>query len=183
MRNAAVSLGNVKVELKIGNIALLDTDAIVNASNEYLNLGSGVAGAIREAGGAAIQNECNNIGFCPVGSAVMTGGGTLHAKYVIHAVGPMYGEGNENAKLYSAVRTAITLADKKGLSSIALPALSAGFFHFPLNECAKVIVNSIKETAPTLKSVDHIIICVRDDRKFDAFEKELVAEVPNPASL
>lgn len=172
-KNTFVTLGNVKLELKIGNIALLDTDAIVNAANEYLNLGAGVAGAIREAGGSAIQNECNDIGFCPVGSAVMTGGGSLHAKYVIHAVGPMFGEGNENAKLSSAVRSAITLADNKGLNSVALPALSSGYFHFPLTDCAKVMIGTIKETAPTLKSVAHIVVCLSDDKKFEVFENAL----------
>lgn len=175
MKNTSVSLGGIKLELKVGNIAFLDTHAIVNAANEYLNLGAGVAGAIREAGGSSIQEECNDIGFCPVGSAVMTGGGNLNARYVIHAVGPMYGEGNENEKLGSAVRSAITLADEKGLTSIALPALSAGYFHFPIHDCAKIMVSMIKETAPTLKSVNHIVVCLSDDRKFDVFEEALKA--------
>lgn len=174
-KNTSVSLGGVKVELKIGNIAFQDTDAIVNAANEFLNLGSGVAGAIREAGGSGIQDECNEIGNCATGSAVMTGAGNLHAKYVIHAVGPMYGEGNENEKLRSAVNSALTLADNKGLKSITFPALSAGYFHFPLNDCAKIITDTIKETAPTLKSVNHIVLCLSDDRKFNVFEKEMKA--------
>ncbi len=174
-KNTSVSLGKVKLELKIGNIALQDTDAIVNAANEYLNLGAGVAGAIREAGGSAIQAECNDIGSCPVGSAVMTGGGTLKAKYVIHAVGPMYGEGGENEKLRSAVSTALSLADNKGLKSITFPAISAGYFHFPLEQSAKIITKTIKETAPTLKSLDHIVICLRDEKKFDAFEQAMQA--------
>ena len=113
------------------------------------------------------------IGFCPVGSAVITGGGTLKAKYVIHAVGPMYGEGKENEKLSSAVRSSLILADKKGLKSIAMPALSAGFFHFPLEACAKIMVSTIKETAPELQSLDHVTICLSDDKKLDVFESEL----------
>jgi O-acetyl-ADP-ribose deacetylase (regulator of RNase III) len=172
-KNTTVSLGGVKLELVTGNIAFLDADAIINAANEYLNLGSGVAGAIREAGGSAIQEECNEIGFCPVGSAVITTGGSLKAEYVIHAVGPMYGEGKENEKLSSAVRSAIVLADKKGLKSVAMPALSAGFFHFPLEACAKIMVSTIKETAPELQSVNHVTICLSDDKKFDVFEKAL----------
>lgn len=174
-KNTTVSLGGVKVELKIGNIAFQDTDAIVNAANEFLNLGAGVAGAIREAGGSAIQDECNEIGTCPTGSAVMTGAGNLHAKYVIHAVGPMYGEGNENEKLRSAVNASLALAENKGLKSISFPALSAGYFHFPFNDCAKIITETIKETAPTLKSVNHIVVCLSDDKKFDVFEKALKA--------
>jgi O-acetyl-ADP-ribose deacetylase (regulator of RNase III) len=172
-KSAFLSVGNIKIELKVGNIAYLDADAIVNAANEHLNLGTGVAGAIGQAGGSAIQTECNEIGFCPAGSAVITGAGTLSAKYVIHAVGPMYGEGKENEKLYSATRAALTLAEKKGLGSIAFPALSAGLFHFPIEGCAKIMVSAIKEAAPQLKSINHITICLHSDKKFDVFEKEL----------
>ncbi|MEP7236119.1 MAG: macro domain-containing protein [Ignavibacteriota bacterium] len=172
-KNTTVSLGNIKLELKIGNIAFQDTDAIVNAANEFLSLGSGVAGAIREAGGSAIQDECNEIGTCPTGSAVMTGAGNLHAKYVIHAVGPMYGEGNENEKLRSAVATSLNLADNKGLKSITFPAISSGYFHFPIEQSAKIITDTIKETAPTLKNLDHIVICLHNESKFDVFEKSL----------
>ena len=174
-KNTSVSLGNVTLELKIGNIALQHTDAIVNAANEFLNLGSGVAGAIREAGGSAIQTECNDIGSCPTGSAVITGAGNLHAKYVIHAVGPMYGEGNENEKLRSAVAASLDLADKKGLKSVSFPAISAGYFHFPIAQSAKIITDTIREVAPTLKSVDHIVICLHNDTKYEVFEKALQA--------
>jgi len=175
VKTASISLGKTKLELKVGNIALSDADAIVNAANEYLNLGSGVAGAIREAGGSTIQNECNEIGFCPVGSAVITGGGTLKAKYVIHAVGPMYGEGNEDEKLRSAVTASCELAEKKGLKSIVFPAIGAGYFHFPVSECAKVIIGAIKDSASNFKTLDHVTICLKTDKKFEVFEKELNA--------
>jgi O-acetyl-ADP-ribose deacetylase (regulator of RNase III) len=173
MKTSNFSLGNLTLELKTGNIAMLHADAIVNTANELLNLGVGVSGAIGEAGGSAIQKECNEIGFCATGSAVMTGAGNLHARYVIHAVGPMYGEGGESEKLSSAVRSALTLADDKGLHSIALPAISAGLFHYPMNDCAKVMVSTIKDAAPKLKNINHIILCLHSDKKFDVFEKEL----------
>ena len=172
-KSASLSLGNVKLELKVGNIALLHADAIVNTANELLNNGVGVSGAIIAAGGSAIQGECNEIGFCATGSAVMTGAGNLQAKYVIHAVGPMYGEGGEAEKLGSAVNSALRLADEKGLSSIALPAISAGLFHYPMDKCAQVMLRTIKDTAPKLRSLNHITICLHSDKKFDVFEKEM----------
>lgn len=171
--NTKISIGNVTLELRHGNIALQNVDAIVNAANEFLSFGSGVAGAIIAAGGDTIQNECNEIGSCPTGSAVITTGGNLPAKYVIHAVGPMYGEGNENQKLHSAVNASLRLAEEKGLKSIAFPAISAGYFHFPLAECAKVMLTTIRDTAPTLKNVDHIVICLSGADKLEVFQDEL----------
>lgn len=90
------------VELAKGDITELSTEVIVNTANSALQLGGGVAGAIRRKGGQKIQEECNRIGGCPVGGVVITTGGNLKAKYVIHAVGPRYGEGNEDEKLGNA---------------------------------------------------------------------------------
>lgn len=171
--NIKKSLGNITLELRQGNIALQNVDAVVNAANEFLSFGSGVAGAIIAAGGDTIQKECNEIGSCPTGSAVITTGGNLPAKYVIHAVGPMYGEGNEEHKLRSAVTTSLSLAEEKGLRSVAFPAISAGYFHYPLAECAKVMLGAIKDTAPTLSSVNHIVICLSDKDKLEVFQDEL----------
>lgn len=175
----STKVGAVTVELRQGNIALVNADAIVNAANEYLSFGAGVAGAIIEVAGDRVQKECHEIGFCPVGSAVMTTGGNLLAKHVIHAVGPMYGEGDENNKLHSAIKTAIDLADQKQLHSIALPALSTGYFHFPIEECARITVDTIRQSAPTLQHVNHIIICVSDKRKLDIFSDALSANTSN----
>lgn len=173
--SATQTIGSVTLELRKGNIALSDTDAVVNAANEYLNLGAGVAGALRELGGEQIQRECNEIGFCPVGSAVITSGGNLKAKYVIHAVGPMYGEGDETNKLRSAVSSALKLADERSLRSVTLPAIGAGFFHYPLPECAATIVGAIRETAATLKNVQRVVICLKSDRTYDAFATAIAA--------
>src|SRR5512136_1323948 len=98
-----VLLGDGKrIKIVEGNIALLDCEAVVNAANKYLQLGGGVAGAIRTHGGPRIQEECDQFAPINVGQAVITGGGNLKAKYVIHAVGPVNGEGNEEAKLAGA---------------------------------------------------------------------------------
>src|ERR1041385_3167732 len=102
-------INGVSLELVQGDITDLDVDAIVNAANSYLVLGAGVAGAIDEKGGPSIQAECDAIGQCNVGNAVITDGGDLPAKHVIHAVGPVSGEGDEEAKLASATRASLHL--------------------------------------------------------------------------
>src|SRR5512140_2958890 len=116
------------IELVKGDITELDVDAIVNAANDRLVLGGGVAGAIRRKVGPAIQAECDKIGGCPVGRAAITTGGNLKAKYVIHAVGPRMGEGDEDQKLRSATLNSLSLADKNRLKTIAFPAISTGIF-------------------------------------------------------
>ncbi|MHB8108431.1 MAG: macro domain-containing protein [Syntrophorhabdaceae bacterium] len=127
-----------------GDLTESDADAVVNAANSYLKHGGGVAAAIVRKGGRIIQEESNAIGFVPVGGAAMTGAGSLKARHVIHAVGPMWGEGDEEAKLKKAVISVLSLASEKGLRSIALPAISAGIFGFPKDKCASIIVNEMK---------------------------------------
>jgi O-acetyl-ADP-ribose deacetylase (regulator of RNase III) len=134
----AIRLNETQLELIEGDITELDVDAIVNPANEDLELGEGVARAIREKGGASIQKECNRIGGTPVGTAVITGAGDLPHKHVIHAVGPRMGDGDEDRKLAAAVRSSLALADRHGLESVAVPAISTGNFGFPVNRCARV---------------------------------------------
>ena len=119
-----LSINNRILRLDEGDITQLDTDAIVNAANRQLQLGSGVAGAIRRRGGPSIQRECNEIGFCPVGGAVITTGGELKARHVIHAVGPLGRKPDADQLLIDAVRNSLSVAEENGISSIGLPALS-----------------------------------------------------------
>ena len=123
-----LEIGKTVLELVQGDITEMETEAIVNAANAQLQLGGGVAGAIRRRGGPAIQEECNKIGGTFVGGAVITTGGNLKAKYVIHAVGPMMGEGDEDNKLRNATLNSLTLADEKGIKSISFPAISTEAF-------------------------------------------------------
>lgn len=106
-----LKINQSEIELQKGDITESDTDAVVNAANSNLTLGAGVAGAIRTKGGPLIQEECRLLGHCPVGEAVITSGGNLKADYVIHAVGPRYGEGGEDEKLRSATLSSLRLAD------------------------------------------------------------------------
>ena len=134
----------------------------------------GVAGAIVRKGGQVIQDESNKIGFVPVGSAAITTGGKLKAGFVIHAVGPRMGEGDEDNKLKSAMNSVLTLATGKGLKSISVPAISAGIFGFPKDRCAKILVS---ETAAFLKSTPNtslelVEFCIFDQEAFKFFEEE-----------
>lgn len=163
-------LNGVTVSLVQGDITEQNTDAIVNAANSQLILGAGVAGAIRKKGGPSIQEECFAIGHCDVGDAVITGGGDLPARYVIHAVGPRMGEGSEAGKLANAVRASLALAEEHGLRSIALPAISTGVFGYPLEGCADVMLRVIFDyTYEDLESLSRVVVCLYDDRAFNVF--------------
>jgi O-acetyl-ADP-ribose deacetylase len=168
-----VSMDHTQLELVEGDITRLDVDAIVNAANEKLQLGAGVAGSIRDRGGPSIQEECNRIGRTPVGSAVMTGAGNLPARQVIHAVGPKMGEGEEDKKLASAVRAALALADRRGMRSIAIPAISTGVYGFPLDRAARVMLTEIHRYLQGGTKLDRVVICLRGQEAFGAFRREL----------
>lgn len=168
-----VTMDRTQLEILEGDITELEVDAIVNPANAQLQLGSGVAGAIRERGGPSIQEECNRIGGTPVGTAVMTGAGHLKAKRVIHAVGPVMGEGDEDKKLASAVRAALALADRRGLKSIAMPAISIGNFGFPLDRAARIILTEIQRFLQGGTKLERVVICLRGDDAFQSFKREL----------
>jgi O-acetyl-ADP-ribose deacetylase (regulator of RNase III) len=157
-----------------GDITERDVDAIVNAANSHLQHGGGVAGAIVRKGGQMIQEESNKIGYTPVGTAVITSAGMLPARFVIHAVGPRMGEGDEDNKLKNAVSNGLKLASGKGLKSISLPAISSGIFGFPKDRCAEILVrealNYIKENPES--SLQLIEFCVYDDLTKGYFQKE-----------
>ena len=116
-----LQVNHSEIELIQGDITESGTDAIINAANDRLILGAGVAGAIRTQGGPSIQEECNAIGHCPVGGAVITGGGNLNARHVIHAVGPRQGEGDEETKLKNATLNSLKVADQNQFEVDHLP--------------------------------------------------------------
>jgi len=155
-----------------GDITEMDTDAIVNAANKDLVLGAGVAGAIRTKGGPAIQEECNHIGGAPVGGAAITTGGNLKANYVIHAVGPRMGEGDEDEKLADATRNSLNLAREKGLKSIAFPAISTGIFGFPKERCAQIMLSTVVEALKQEEtSLREVIFCLWGEESLQVFEE------------
>jgi len=144
-----VNLDGKVIKVVRGDITEEDVDAVVNAANSFLKHGGGVAGAIVKKGGRVIQEESDKIveekGRIPVGKAVYTSAGNLKAKFVIHTVGPVWGEGREEEKLRSAVRSALEIAEDLKLSSVALPAISTGIFGYPKREGVKVIVDEVRK--------------------------------------
>ena len=161
------------ISLVQGDITELEMDAIVNAANDRLILGGGVAGAIRNKGGPIIQKECNRIGGTFVGGAVITTGGNLKAKHVIHAVGPRMGEGNEDEKLKNATVNSLKLMDEYNLKNIAFPAISTGIFGFPIDRCSKIMINATKEYLQGNSQIEKVIFCLYTASDFEVFEKEL----------
>lgn len=169
-----VTIKNTAIRVVKEDITEMDVDAIVNAANSYLKHGGGVAGAIVRKGGAVIQQESNLIGFVPVGSCAMTTGGTLKARNVIHAVGPRWGEGDEEEKLKDAVRNTLMLASQKTLQSIALPAISAGIFGFPKERCASIIVHEVISFLNEHNaSLREIYMCLVDDDMIGFFKNSI----------
>ena len=155
-----------------GNLLEEPVDAIVNAANGHLAHGGGVAGIISRAAGPALQLESDAVvsksGPFPTGSAVATTAGKLPFKGVIHAVGPRYGEGDEERKLVKALTAAFALAAEKGWTSVAFPAVSAGIFAVPLDICARAYLAAAR--AARLRKVR---LCLRDQPIIDAVLKEL----------
>lgn len=164
-----------RIEVVEQDITLAPVDAVVNAANESLQLGAGVAGAIRRRGGPSIQEECDRIGHCATGQAVVTGAGELEARWVIHAVGPVWRGGNagEEAALASAVEAALARAEEVGARSVAVPAISAGVFGFPIERAAEISVAKARDFARTARAVERIVFCLFDERTAGVFRREV----------
>jgi O-acetyl-ADP-ribose deacetylase (regulator of RNase III) len=168
-----VKLNNTFLELVQGDLTEQTTDAIVNAANTALQMGGGVAGAIRRRGGPKIQEECNRIGGTYVGGAVITTGGNLAAKYVIHAVGPIHGDEHEDSKLKDATLNSLKLADQKGLKSIAFPAISTGVYGFPKDRCAAIMLSTTIAYLEGPTKLEKVIYCLYDKKTLEIFEDAL----------
>jgi O-acetyl-ADP-ribose deacetylase (regulator of RNase III) len=173
-----VNIGKSILELVEGDITDMETDAIVNAANEKLILGGGVAGAIRKKGGPEIQKECNEIGGTHVGGAVITTGGNLKAKHVIHAVGPRMGEGNEDEKLKNATLNSLKVADKNNLKSISFPAISTGIFGFPIQRCALIMLQTTIKYLNGQTGLEKIIFCLFGHDSYKVFKDQLKQGIP-----
>ena len=140
-------VGSTHVEMTRGDITAERTDAIVNAANSGLRGGGGVDGAIHHAGGPSIMAECRKIGRCPTGKAVITGAGKLHARWVIHAVGPIYaGMRSDAEELASAYRESLARAIEAGARSVSFPSISTGAYGYPVREAAPVAIDTVVET-------------------------------------
>lgn len=172
-------VNNALLELLEGDITEINTDAIVNAANSYLKHGGGVAGAIVRKGGQVIQDESDQISYCPVGRAVITGAGRLKAKYVIHAVGPRMGEGDEEEKLKNATLNSLRVAEQNHLKSISFPAISSGIFGFPVDRCAKIMLSNTISYLQGDTTLKKVVFCLYGKDNFAVFQKELEKQLPD----
>ena len=167
-----------RLEIAQGDLTQEKVDAIVNAANEYLSHGGGIAEAISHAGGPAIDQESaawvNQHGPVTHEKPAYTSGGHLPARYVIHAVGPVWGSGDEDSKLAAAITGSLRQADALGLRSIAFPAISTGIFHFPKDRAARVAIQAIKDyfAGPTPSGLTLVRLVLWDDETLDVFLAE-----------
>jgi O-acetyl-ADP-ribose deacetylase (regulator of RNase III) len=173
-----VQVNRTTLALVQGDITAMATDAVVNAANERLAHGGGVAGAISRRGGPEIQRQSDawvkQRGRVPTGSAAITGGGRLATKYVIHAVGPIYDGTLKSAELLaSAVRSSLALADERGCKSVALPAISTGIYGYPLDKAAHVILSSALGYLGGQTSLQRVVFCLYGQQAYDSFEAVL----------
>jgi len=171
------TIDKTTIQLLKGDITDLEIDAIVNAANERLAHGGGVAGAISRKGGITIQQESDEWirthGNVHTGSAAITSGGNLKAKYVIHAVGPIMGSGDEDKKLENATLCSLEIAEKHDLTSIAFPAISTGIFGYPIERCAKIMLSTVQKFIEEGTKITKVIFCVWNHEAFAAFKKEI----------
>ena len=159
-----------KIVLQQGDLTEMDVDAIVNAANNDLQLGGGVAGAIRRKGGDAIQRECDAIGSIPVGGAAITTAGKLKARYVIHAASMELGGRTTARALRSSTAHSLRIAAEKGLATIAFPAVGTGIAGFPLRECAEIMLREVVEHLKGPTSLEKVYFVLFDKAALDTFE-------------
>ena len=167
------------LEARLVDITTLDVDAIVNAANTMLLPGGGVCGAIHRAAGLRLAAACIKVAPCPAGEARITPGFNLPARHVIHAVGPVWhgGHANEPELLASAYRSALALARKDGLRSIAFPAISTGIYGYPLAAATKVAVTAVRGFTPA-GSIEQVIFACFNSDALDAYAHEGVRVTP-----
>ncbi|MEK6791377.1 MAG: O-acetyl-ADP-ribose deacetylase [Deltaproteobacteria bacterium] len=170
-----VRVGNVDIELLRGDITEESSDAVVNAANSALAGGGGVDGAIHRAGGEAIMRECGKIGGCPTGSAVITTGGRLKAKYVIHAVGPIYEDGlkGEPELLASAWASSLRLALDKGIKTISFPSISTGAYGYPIEDAAGIAIKTVVDFVKANKGIQCVRLVLFSERDLRVYSKAL----------
>lgn len=165
-------VNNVELVLVEGDITELEVDAIVNAANPYLEHGGGVALAIVRKGGYVIQDESREyvrrFGPIPVGGVAVTSAGNLKAKYIIHAVGPVFGDPEGDSKLALAIKSSLNKAEELGLRSIAFPAISTGVYGYPYQRAARIMAETIKNY--NYRSISKVIVCLYGMEAYRVFE-------------
>lgn len=169
-------IGKTLLKMVKGDITAQDTEAIVNAANSGLLGGGGVDGAIHRAGGPQILEECKEIrarqGTCPTGQAVITGGGRLKARYVIHTVGPVWSGGNrgEDDLLRSAYLNSLSLAGERGIRSVSFPSISTGAYRFPIDRAARIALRTVRDFVGLETDIEEVRFVLFSDPALKEFE-------------
>ncbi len=163
------------VRLERGDLTALPVDAIVFYAREDLALGTGFGTAIQSRGGAQVKKELESLGRVAKGDAVITGGGGLPARHIIHACGPKFQEPDTEAKLHRTVEAALETAAGANLATVAFPAMGTGFYGIPLELCSAIMLDVISRYLKKPTSLHEIVICVTDNREFRAFQSKLEA--------
>lgn len=169
------TIGSTTLSLVRGDITTEETDAIVNAANSRLAGGGGVDGAIHRAGGPRIMEECRKIGGCPAGAAVVTTGGRLKARYVIHTVGPVYRDGKhgEEEVLASAYRESLKRAVEKGLKTVSFPSISTGVYGYPVDSAATTALKTVIEFIKKNDKLDLVRFVLFSDADLATYTRAL----------
>jgi O-acetyl-ADP-ribose deacetylase (regulator of RNase III) len=160
-----------KISFVKGDITEMAVDAIVNAANNDLILGAGVAGAIRRKGGPRIEEECERLGPIRLGEAAVTTGGKLKALYVIHAASMRLGEATTAESLRMSTRHSLLRAEEKTIKSIAFPAIGTGIAGFPMDECARIMITEVLEHLKLHSSLEKVVFVLYDDAALKVFEE------------
>ena len=166
----------VEIEVYQGDITQLELEALVNAANNRLWMGGGVAGALKRAGGKEIEAEAVKKGPIPVGEAIVTGAGKLKAKYIIHAAVMGQDLQTDTEKIRQATRNSLLRGDELGIKSLAFPALGTGVGGFPLDECARIMIDEVRQYSAGKTGLEKVVFVLFDQPAYQAFKQEL--EVP-----
>jgi len=161
------------ISLMKGDIIGLDVEAIVYYARPDLVLGSGFGGAIATKGGPKVQEELKKMAPVKTTEVVVTAGGSLKAKYILHAVGPRFQEENLEDKLRDTVLNVLRKAEENKIQSLAFPAMGVGFYGIPLDLCAEVMLSTVKEYLKKETSLKEVIVCLRDSREYGPFQRKM----------
>ena len=163
----------IKIEVCHGDITQLEVDGVVNAANNQLWMGGGVAGALKRAGGKEIETEAVSKGPIPVGEAAVTGAGKLKAKYVIHAAVMGQDLNTDATKIGQATKNSLLRGDELGIKSIAFPALGTGVGGFPRDECARIMISEVVQYSARKTGLEKVVFTLYDEPAYQAFRQEL----------
>jgi O-acetyl-ADP-ribose deacetylase (regulator of RNase III) len=161
------------IEVYRGDITRLELDALVNAANNQLWMGGGVAGALKRAGGKEIEGEAVKKGPIPIGEAIITGAGKLKAKYIIHAAVMGQDLKTDAEKIRRATRNSLLRAEEIGIKNIAFPALGTGVGGFPLDECARIMIDEVRQYLATKAELERVVFALYNETAYQAFKQEL----------